>query len=263
MTQLRLHRALVSFLLISAAVFALFQSEVSLISAGGGGVGEFTSTTIFSTHVPTTYVVTISETMYLTETISGISTVVPYSTAIFLSTVTTVYTSISTLLVGVMQNPVEVYLGPAAVIIAAVIGVIGVVGKRRDDTRRRRKKDVWDAIKEWVELTKSHGQQDAFPLAEKPPTLAMEIVECLSRNYPSIWADMQQFRSKYDELMAIKAGNVPEELFEKTDGRNTLNLDLLRAREVSLRHQLSAMQRQLTGRLNSEILEKHSTRLKY
>jgi hypothetical protein len=38
MTQLRLHRALVSFLLISAAAFALFQSEVSIISAGGTGV---------------------------------------------------------------------------------------------------------------------------------------------------------------------------------------------------------------------------------
>lgn len=247
----------------TAAVFALFQFEVSLISAGGGGDEEFTSTTIFSTHVPTTYVVTISETMYLTETISGISTVVPYSTAMLLSTVTTVYTSISTLLVEVMQNPVEVYLGPAAVIIAAVIGAIVVVAKRRDDTRRRRKKDVWDAIKEWVELTKSHDQQDAFPLAEKPPILAMEIVECLSRKYPSIWADMQQFRTKYEELMAIKAGNVPEELYEEIDGRRTLHYDLLLAREDSLRHQLSAMQRQLIQRLNSEILEKHSARLKY
>ncbi len=262
MTQLRLHRALVSFLLISAAVFALFQSEVSLISAGGGGVGEFTSTTIFSTHAHTTsYVVTISETLYLTETISGISTVVPYSTAISLSTVTMVYTSISTLLVGVMQNPVEAYLAPAAATIIAA--VIGILGKSRFDTRRQRKKDIWDAIKEWVELTISHGQQDAFPLAEKPPTLATEIEECLSRNYPSIWADVQQFRNKYDELMTIKAGNVPEELFEKIDGRTTLNLDLLQAREDSLCHQLSAMQRQLTGRLNSEILEKHSTRLKY
>jgi hypothetical protein len=171
-----------------------------------------------------------------------------------------VYTSVSTLLVGVMQNPVETYLPPAAVIIAAIIGIWG---KSKFDTRRQRRKDIWGAIKEWVELTRSHDQQDAFPLAEKPPTLATEIEECLSRNYRSIWADMQQFRSKYDELMTLKAGNVSEELFETIDGSRTLNLDLLRAREDSLRHQLSAMQRQLTGRLNSEILEKHSTRLKY
>jgi hypothetical protein len=73
---------------------------------------------------------------------------------------------------------------------------------------------------------------------------------------------MQEFRSKYGELMAMKAGKIPEEFWEEIDGQRTLHYPLLLAREDSMRYQLAAMQRQLIQRLNSEILEKHSTRLK-
>jgi len=123
-----------------------------------------------------------------------------------------------------------------------------------------RRKSIWEAIKEWVEL--SSTQQDTFSLAETPPKLAVEVEECLSQNYPSIWADRQEFRSKCGELKDMKEGKIPEEFWEEIDGRRTLHYDLVLAREDVTRRQLAAMQRQLIRGLNSEILGKHSTRLK-
>jgi len=128
-----------------------------------------------------------------------------------------------------------------------------------------RRKAIWEAIKEWVEppSNKLPSQQDPLPLAGKPPKLAAEIEECLSRNYPSIWADVEELKRKHAELMAIKDGKIPDEFWEgRANEVPTLRLDLVLAREASLRAQLAEMQRQLIQRINSEILERHYTRLK-
>ena len=136
-------------------------------------------------------------------------------------------------------------------------------GRKPDAHTNQRKRDIWEAIKEWVELpsTGFRGQPDPLPLAEKPPKLALEIEDCLNRNYPSIWANMREFKRVHADLVAIRK-NPPEEFWEKIDGRMTLHYHLLLARENSIHHQLAQMQRELIRQLKSEILEKHYTRLK-
>ena len=89
--------------------------------------------------------------------------------------------------------------------------------------------------------------------------LAVEIEKCLSRKYPSIWADLQEFRKKHAELKALRIG---EFLVQKDGKVTTFHLSAFEARKGSMRHQLLAMQRQLVQRMNLEIIEKHFTRLK-
>jgi hypothetical protein len=166
---------------------------------------------------------------------------------------------------GMIVNLTSAVEGVIVVIVAAMlISGCSLIwnGRKPDEQANQRKEDIWKAIKEWVELpsTGFGGQPDPLPLAEKPPNLAVEIEDCLNRNYPSIWANMREFRRVHAELVAIRKN--PQEFWEKIDGRMTLHYGLLLARENSIHHQLAQMQRELIQQLKSEILEKHYTRLK-
>jgi hypothetical protein len=74
-------------------------------------------------------------------------------------------------------------------------------GRRPDEQSNFGRDAIWNAIKTWVELpiTRFHDKQDVLLLAEKPPRLAMEIGECLSRSYPSLWSTLQKLRQEYRE----------------------------------------------------------------
>lgn len=131
----------------------------------------------------------------------------------------------------------------------------------------RDRKDIYEAIKEWIQPPDTRlqiigGQQEPLYLAERLPKRAQKIDACLSRNYPEIWADLQEFRSKYTELMSLDT-TIPEEFRERINGVENVKLYLLNARKDSIRGQLLARQRQLVQRINLEIVEKHDTELKY
>jgi hypothetical protein len=140
------------------------------------------------------------------------------------------------------------------------------VEKQRLEESNRRRTDIWKAIEEWVRPPQAQfqigGQQEPLFLGERHPRLATEIDSCLSQHYPSIWARLQEFRAKYAELMAMKAGKIPEEFWEKSTNETTLHYGLLLAREDSIHNQLVQVQRELIQRINTEILERHDTQLK-
>jgi hypothetical protein len=129
----------------------------------------------------------------------------------------------------------------------------------------RDRRTIYEAIKEWIQPPQIPwqitGQREPPYLGEKLPKYAQKIDDCLSRNYPQIWADLQKFRKKYAELMALRI-SIPEEFWEEINGVRTLHLRLLEAREESMRHQLVAMQRQLIQQINLEIVQKLDTGLK-
>ena len=130
----------------------------------------------------------------------------------------------------------------------------------------RDRKAIYEAIKEWIQPPQTQwqigGQQEPLYLGEKLPRHAQRIDECLSRNYPQIWADLQEFRKKHAELTTLKA-NIPAEFLVQKDGEvTTFHVGAFEARKDSMRHQLVAMQRQLIQQINLEIVEKHDTELK-
>jgi hypothetical protein len=129
----------------------------------------------------------------------------------------------------------------------------------------RDRRAIYEAIKEWIQPPQTRwqigGQQEPLYLGEKIPKHAQKIDDCLSRNYHPIWADLQEFRNKYAELMALRI-SIPEEFWEEINGVRTLHLRLVEARESSMRSQLVAMQRQLIQQINLEIVEKLDTELK-
>ena len=71
-----------------------------------------------------------------------------------------------------------------------------------------RKKDIWYAIKEWVESPirigygVDRGAED-FMLATEPPKLAAEIEACLKNHYPTIWNTWQEFRAKCGDASGL------------------------------------------------------------
>jgi hypothetical protein len=129
----------------------------------------------------------------------------------------------------------------------------------------RRRRDIYNAIKEWVQPPETRwqigGQQEPLYLAERHPKYTQKIDACLSQNYHQIWADWQEFKRVYGDLMAIRE-NPPEECYERIDGKLTFYTRRLEARENSMRSQLLAMQRQLVQQINLEIVEKHDTELR-
>jgi hypothetical protein len=139
------------------------------------------------------------------------------------------------------------------------------VEKQKLEEIDRDRRAIYEAIKEWIQPPPTRwqigGQQEPLYLGEKLPRYPQKIDGCLSRNYPLIWADLQEFRNKYAELMALRT-SIPEEFWEEINGVRTLHLRLLEARENSMRHQLLAMQRQLVQQINIEIVEKLDTELK-
>jgi len=125
----------------------------------------------------------------------------------------------------------------------------------------RRKKDIWEAIRKWVELpiTRFRNQQDTLPLAEKPPELADGVEGCLRRKYPSIWGNLQKLRQEYSEY---KKENVTEKFTKYVDDRAIINMERAKAYHHSKCGHLLQLHCQLAKQIKSEILDKHDTELK-
>ena len=140
------------------------------------------------------------------------------------------------------------------------------VEKQKLEEIDRDRQAIYEAIKEWIQPPQIpwqiRSQQEPPYLGEKFPKYAQKIDGCLSRNYPTIWVDLQKFRNRYAELMALEI-TIPDEFWEEINGVRTLHMTLLEARKESMRRQLVAMQRQLIQQINLEIVEKHDTELKY
>jgi len=132
---------------------------------------------------------------------------------------------------------------------------------RSSEADYRRKRDIWEAIRKWVELpdTPFRGQRDTLPLAEKPPELADGVEGCLKRKYPSIWADLQKLRQEYSEY---KMTNVSAKFTKDVNGRDIVNLEGVKAYDRSMCSSLKQLHDQLREHIKSEILDKHDTELK-
>jgi hypothetical protein len=139
------------------------------------------------------------------------------------------------------------------------------VEKQKLEEIDRDRKTIYDAIKEWIQPPETRwqigAQQEPLYLGERVPRHTQKIDDCLSRNYPEIWADLQEFRSKYTELTSLDT-TIPEEFRERINGVENVKLYLLDARKDSIHHQLLAWQRQLVRKINLEIVEKLDTGLK-
>jgi hypothetical protein len=139
------------------------------------------------------------------------------------------------------------------------------VEKQKLEEIDRDRKAIYDAIKEWVQPPETRrlitGQQEPLYLAERHLERAQKIDDCLSRNYPEIWADLQEFRDKYAELMAL-AANIPDEFKDTINGITNLDLVRLEGGKLAIRDQLLAMQRQLIRQINLEVVEKLESELK-
>lgn len=124
-----------------------------------------------------------------------------------------------------------------------------------------RKKEVWNAFQKWVQvpIVRFRDQQDMLPLAEKPPDLAFELEECLKRNYPSVWADLQKLRQQYH---AWKNENVSDRFTRTVNGVTTVYIDAVRDYNERMLDRLLRLHSQLAEGIKSEILDKHHTRLK-
>lgn len=141
------------------------------------------------------------------------------------------------------------------------------VEKQKLEEIDRDRKAIYEAIKEWIQPPDTRlqivgGQQEPLYLAERIPRYTQKIDDCLNRNYPQIWADLQRFRSKYAELMALKL-NIPAEFLRRKDDKVIeFHIIDLEARRASIRGPLLAMQRQLVQQINLEIVENLDTELK-
>ena len=122
-----------------------------------------------------------------------------------------------------------------------------------------RKKDIYNAIKEWVEPPVQFNlTEECYHLTYDPPKLASEIRDCLSRNYPSIWNNLQELRRKHEEWVNPE---VPRGSIEKVGEVSIVSRDWM-ARKESLRNDVRRMHSSLVQQFRSEILGKHYTRLK-
>jgi hypothetical protein len=146
----------------------------------------------------------------------------------------------------------------------AQIGRAEVERKQELEEIDRRRRATYDAIIEWIQPPQPPwqltGQKEEPPfLGEKPPKYASRIDDSLSRNYPQIWADLQEFRKKYAEWKALSIG---EFSVQKDDEVKTVYVGAFEARKASIRSQLVAMQRGLIQQIKLEIVDKHDTELK-
>jgi hypothetical protein len=123
-----------------------------------------------------------------------------------------------------------------------------------------RKESIWRAIKKWVELpiNRFRDKQDTLPLAEKPPELAVEIEECLSRYYPSIWQNVTKLRQEYHEW---KDTDSTSKFTKVVEGQTIINLTYAQAYDEEKKRGLVRAHNQLAEQIKSEILDKYHDRL--
>jgi hypothetical protein len=114
-----------------------------------------------------------------------------------------------------------------------------------------RKKDMWNAIKNWVGdgaktlAIQTEGEPRisyTYPLVADPPELGLEIRYCLSQNYPSLWNEREAFLAKRIEYVR-KIFNTKEEM-------------------NAVREAVHDDYKTLEKRFKSEILDKHYSRLR-
>jgi len=134
-------------------------------------------------------------------------------------------------------------------------------GLKSDEQDNLRREAIWKAIKEWIELpiARFRDKQDTLPLAEKPPELAVEIEECLSQNYPSVYACLQRLRQEYHDW---KDTDSSAKFRKVVEGRTIINLDYVIKWDEFKQRELMRLHSQLVEQIKSEILAKHHTRLK-
>lgn len=161
------------------------------------------------------------------------------------------------------EVPIEwrLSIAAAAFIILAATAGWSVTKKESNEQDDSRKEDIWKAIKLWVEMpiTRFRDKQDVLPLAEKPPELAVEIEECLSQNYPSVYACLQRLRQEYHDW---KDTDSSARFTKVVEGRTIVNITDASKWDEFKREELIRMNSQLVEQIKSEILAKHHTRLK-
>jgi hypothetical protein len=147
---------------------------------------------------------------------------------------------------GLIVNVVSVTEGIIATITATmIIGGISLIWKGRKPNDQR-KKEIWYAIKEWVESQTqvgfgvNRGPRD-FLLKTEAPHLAAEIDACLVKHYATVWSTLQEFRAKYS-------------MSTRSVTSNGIAIDTIGG--------LTGLNARLITELKSEILDKHYTRLK-
>jgi hypothetical protein len=167
---------------------------------------------------------------------------------------------------NVVAVVITVVLGYATLSLTffAVTTILGLLDRRKHpvpEVDRDRQKSIWTAIKSWVELpiTRFRSKQDTLPLAEKPPELAVEIEECLSRYYPAIYASLQNLRQKVSEW---KNEDVSARFTKDINGVPTVNADYVHQYNESMCDLLMRAHTQLAEQIKSEILDRHHSRLK-
>jgi len=135
------------------------------------------------------------------------------------------------------------------------------LGQKPDEQELRRKEDIHGAIKKWVELPTAQflDKQGTLPLAETSPELGEEIEECLSHEYESIHADLRKLRQEYHEW---KNDNSFERFTTVKDGKTIVNVTLADSYDREMTRKLLSLHSQVVGQINSEIIQKHFTRLK-
>jgi len=149
---------------------------------------------------------------------------------------------------GLFPNMTETIRIILIALIPAMItsgGSLVWLGRKPDEQEVTRKRDIHAAIKTWVES--SQKALAPYSLAAKAPELSLEVENCLSKKYPPIWSGVLELRHKRDEFLKL----APNDLSGAVNGR-----------KLAMQHDIEAMQGQLVQRINSEILEKHFTRLK-
>jgi hypothetical protein len=119
----------------------------------------------------------------------------------------------------------------------------------------QRKREIWNAIKAWVELpiTEFRDKRDRLPLAETPPEKASEIEDCLRRSHSAIWDNLQRLRQQYHEW---KNENTSDRFTRIINGVETVYVDAVPDYDKSTPERLLRIHSALTEQIKSEILAK-------
>jgi hypothetical protein len=130
-----------------------------------------------------------------------------------------------------------------------------------DDNAIRRKERLRSAIKEWVDLPVKgfRDKRDTLPLVENPPTMPVQVEECIERKYPSIWEDLQRLRRQCSEW---KHENASKRFTRQIDGQSVVYADALTEYNKSEPARLLLVHDAVKKRIELEILGKDSSHLK-
>lgn len=95
------------------------------------------------------------------------------------------------------------------------------------ETNEERKRDIWVAIRDWVNPSIHVHASTPFssldyPLLSQPPSLESEIYACLQEHYPSLWKERLEFlslrsklESEYDQIRRRRPSKKKTKLLEE------------------------------------------------